>query len=259
MPNFYREDFPHQQGALFINWDAELDFFYPHQILVLGDSHSEVFRFIDTENSEYFFPFICTVTGATAQGAVNMNSQTNALQVFNKQIEKYGKKTNKLLIMLGEVDCGFLIWVRAKRLGIEVDEQIELSITNLFSFIQDTLEANNNDYLPSDIIIAGSILPVIEDNSALEHLNGVRAEADISQQLRTEKTLEYNHKLKERCEKEGYNYIDITTPTLGDNGLINTFYTRKENEWYGDLDHHLDSLKTSSLWKIEIEKVINLK
>ena len=38
---------------------------------------------------------------------------------------------------------------------------------------------------------------MIEDNTALEHLNGGRAEADISQQIRTEKTLEYNKKLEE--------------------------------------------------------------
>ena len=257
MTNFTRNDLPDNKGAIFENWDAELDFFYEDKILVLGDSHSEVFRYIDTNTKNYFFPYVCTVTGATAQGAVNINSKTNALKVFNELIDKYAGKTNRLLVMLGEVDCGFLIWVRAKRLGLSVDEQIELSITNLFSFIQNTLQASNNKYQKSDIIVAGSILPVIEDNTALEHLNGGRAEADISQQIRTEKTLEYNKKLEERCIERGYNYIDITEDTLGQDGLIDIYYTRKENEFYGDLDHHLDCNKTNTLWQRKIEEILS--
>ena len=258
MSNFSRNDLPDNKGAIFEHWDAELDFFYKDKILVLGDSHSEVFRYIDTHNKDYFFPYVCTITGATAQGAVNINSKTNALKVFNQLIEKYGRRTNRLLIMLGEVDCGFLIWVRAKRMGISVDEQIELSLTNLFQFIENTLNSPNNNYKKSDIIVAGSILPVIEDNTALEHLNGGRAEADVSQELRTEKTLEYNKKLQAICIERGYNYIDITDDTMGKNGLIDIYYTRKENEFYGDLDHHLDCNKTNMLWQQKIEKVIGV-
>jgi len=44
MVDFTRNDLPNNKGAIFENWDADLDFFYTHKILVLGDSHSEVFR-----------------------------------------------------------------------------------------------------------------------------------------------------------------------------------------------------------------------
>ena len=113
-------------------------------------------------------------------------------------------------------------------------------------------------FLSKSLFIAGSILPVIEDNTALEHLNGGRAEADVSQELRTEKTLEYNKKLQAICIERGYNYIDITDDTMGKNGLIDIYYTRKENEFYGDLDHHLDCNKTNMLWQQKIEKVIGV-
>ena len=53
------------------------------------------------------------------------------------------------------------------------------------------------------------------------------------------------------------NDIDITKYTLGTDGLIDTYYTRKENEFYGDLDHHLDSNKTNSLWQGEIEEILS--
>lgn len=38
--------------------------------------------------------------------------------------------------MLGEVDCGFVIWVRSKKYNISIDNQINESITNLFNFIK---------------------------------------------------------------------------------------------------------------------------
>ena len=62
MSNFNRNDLPDNKGAIFEHWDAELDFFYEDKILVLGDSHSEVFRYIDTHNKDYFFPYVCTIT-----------------------------------------------------------------------------------------------------------------------------------------------------------------------------------------------------
>ena len=43
---------------------------------------------------------------------------------------------------------------------------------------------------------------------------------------------------------------------MGKDGLIDTYYTRKENEFYGNLDHHLDCNKTNTLWQREIEKII---
>ena len=80
----------------------------------------------------------------------------------------------------------------------------------------------------------------------------------MSQEIRTKKTLEYNNRLQEICFENDYNYIDITKYTLGKDGLIDTYYTRKENEFYGDLDHHLDCNKTNTLWQREIEEILSL-
>ena len=66
----------------------------------------------------------------------------------------------------------------------------------------------------------------------------------------------YYKLLRDRCGENGYNYIDITDYTMGEDGLIDTYYTRKENEFYGNLDHHLDCNKTNTLWQREIEKII---
>ena len=63
--------------------------------------------------------------------------------------------------MLGEVDCGFVIWVRSKRENISVDEQINNSINNLFKFLETRAKKFNNE----NIIIAGVPLPTIRDTT----------------------------------------------------------------------------------------------
>ena len=48
------------------------------KILVLGDSHSEIFNYCNNKQQDIIFE-AHIVGGATAQGMVNPNSNTNAL------------------------------------------------------------------------------------------------------------------------------------------------------------------------------------
>ena len=51
------------------------------KILVLGDSHSEIFNYCNKKQKNIHFEVVI-VGGATAQGSVNPNSTTNALSIF---------------------------------------------------------------------------------------------------------------------------------------------------------------------------------
>ena len=95
------------------------------KICVLGDSHSKVFTFCNTNKFKFN---VKAVGGATAQGCVNPNSKSNALEIYKQHIKK-SNKYDKIIIMLGEVDCGYLVWVRSKRYNISVESQIDLCIT----------------------------------------------------------------------------------------------------------------------------------
>lgn len=208
-------------------------------IIVCGDSHTRVFSYCNKQQNHFKFD-VCEVGGATAQGAVNPNSKTNALGIFSTKL-KNAPKADKVLIMLGEVDCGFVIWVRSKRYNIDVDEQLQTSINNLFHFIETRVLSYG--YLPKDIIITGVILPTIKDNTNKEYLQGARSEVDVDQYTRTQKTLEYNDMLKTRCNDYGYHYIDITTNIMDENGLINDYYLSENHT-----DHHLSNPKTYGFW-----------
>lgn len=87
--------------------------------------------------------------------------------------------------MLGEVDCGFVIWIRSKKYNINVDDQISISVDNLFTFVSKIVTSKN--YTNKDIIICGSVLPTIKDSTNKKILNGARSEVNVSQLERTKK------------------------------------------------------------------------
>lgn len=188
------------------------------------------------------------VGGATAQGCMNPNSITNALDIYKEHITKT-KKYDKVIIMLGEVDCGYLVWVRSKRYNISVEEQIDLCIKNISDFIVNILIQNG--YSSEQIILCGVILPSIKDNTDPKYLGGARKEVTVSQKERTLKTLEYNKRLEEMSKMNGYKYIDITKYILGENGVVKDYYLN-EDPW----DHHLSLSKTFDFWKYEIENLV---
>ena len=150
--------------------------------------------------------------------------------------------------MLGEVDCGFLIWVRSKRYNISIDDQINISVNNLFTFVDNIIATKN--YTNKDIIICGSILPTIKDNTDKKFLSGARSEVDVSQLERTKKTMEYNNLLKINCHKYDYNYIEIVNDILGKDGIVRDVFLN-----YNSADHHLDNEKTYKLWLSKLKNM----
>ena len=82
-------------------------------IHILGDSHAVYFKAaaeagrLGRRRASY-----CIVPGATAAGMRNPNSMTDALSRFRASLAWTGPRTLHV-IQLGEVDCGFVIWLRA--------------------------------------------------------------------------------------------------------------------------------------------------
>jgi len=81
------------------------------EILVLGDSHAKVFsnRLFKSSFPTYFFNIV-KVAGATVSGLKNPNPKTQALPIFLHGIKN--SKAATTIILIGEVDTGFVIWHR---------------------------------------------------------------------------------------------------------------------------------------------------
>jgi hypothetical protein len=221
------------------------------KILVLGDSHSEVFNYCNNKTQNIHFEVVI-VGGATAQGTVNPNSNTNALSIFKEKINNIKHDNFKYVIInLGEVDCGFLIWYRKDKYNIGIEEQLKITTDNLFNFINSEILSY---FESSKIIINGSILPTIKDNTDIKYLTGTRSEISASQIDRTELTIKYNNILKKNSVINGYNYMDITNYILdNETKVVNTIFLNKNI-----FDHHLDNENSYNLWLYELYKIIDI-
>lgn len=211
-------------------------------ILVFGDSHTEIFEYCNTKQSFYNFN-VCKVVGASAQGVLKGHSKTNAYNIYMKKIQNTTKNYDKILIMLGEVDCGFVVYLRSKKYNISIQEQIDNCIHNLFGMIKQILNKYPY-YTNKDIIVCGVIIPTISDNADKKFMNLGRRQITESQFERTKLTIEYNNKLKNICQKNNYHYIEITPVIIDhENKILNKYFLRSNTS-----DHHLDNEKTYKLW-----------
>ena len=211
-------------------------------ILVLGDSHAEVF------NSSYFikaFPFkyfqVVSVGGATASGLENPRSKTQAYKIFIDAVNK--KNYHKIIVMLGEVDTGFVIWYRASKYDQPVDEMYKKTIDTYSKFIKQL-----SYHAP--IIVISTPLPTIDDKSVGEVAHA-RKEVKASQKDRTELTLKFNQEIEIFCKKNKINHINLDELSLGSDGLVKPTLKNKDNK-----DHHYDISAYSRLIIPELKKVI---
>lgn len=201
-------------------------------IICIGDSHIEVFLQI---SSAGLLPRlrieVCPVRGATAQGLANPNSQTDGLAVFTERIAR-APVWQHLVFQLGEVDCGFLIWYRAAKHGLTVEQQLANSLANYLDFL---------DRIPFGgsrrVFVLSAPLPTILDDQSWGDVATARREVTASLRERTALTLEYNRALEAATAVRKVEFLDVTSGHLDPaTGLV-----RDDFRGSDPLDHHLAS------------------
>lgn len=201
-------------------------------VVCLGDSHLSVFsEERHPVNAAHLMPRAwfdpCTVVGATARGLANPFSRTNALTIFRHRIE-LAQTWQQVVFQLGEVDCGFLIWQRAAKLGESVEEQFRQSVDNYVSFV-DEIRARGFEQL----FVLSAPPPTTGDNHEWTGSTHPRRDLKTSQRDRTELTLRFNEELERRAGV--YAYLDVTGPTIDPaTGMVGGSFLNEDAS-----DHHL--------------------
>lgn len=109
------------------------------EILVLGDSHTPTFNHpLFKEKFPKLFFNVLTVIGATASGLENPNSKTKAYPIFRKAIKQSTAK--QVIVMLGEVDTGFVIWYRAQKYQESVPAMMNKAIASYSRYLVELSE-----------------------------------------------------------------------------------------------------------------------
>lgn len=182
------------------------------EVVVIGDSHAAVFRHhsIRTGFPRYVFNVVA-VTGATVSGLKNPNSKTQAMPVFMDRIKRSRAKTT--IVLLGEVDTGFVIWYRAEKHHASVDAMLESAITNY----QSLLATIGDD---SKVICISAPLPTIRDGQDWGAVANARKDVKATQLERTKLTQEFNGRMEAYCLQNGFTYLSFDRESIGENGLV---------------------------------------
>ncbi len=200
-------------------------------IYCMGDSHIFVWNYVDKYVGSYvpkFVPFM--VRGATALGLANPNSKTNAINEYNKMLSRL-PGSSKVLFCLGEVDCGYLIWLISDREGLDSSVIFERALASYTSFLEQTALRGFS------VIVAGAPMPTIGDGEPIGEVAILRAGVNATQMQRTEMTKQWNFALKLFCDTHKMTFINTDDFLLDpDTGLIRKVFVHPDPG-----NHHLDS------------------
>jgi hypothetical protein len=199
------------------------------KILVLGESHAFVFahssRFKTTFNN-YDWD-VLAVMGATISGLDNPNSKTKALPKFKEKLEDGYR--DKVIVLLGEVDLGFVIWHRAEKYGGSPMDFCNQAIRNYQLFLKEVEQKTG------EIIVISAPLPTIPDDAISGEVANLRKSIKATQFERTSLTKYFNQKMSELCIDFRYSFLNLDNLSTGDNGLVAPFLLNKDKT-----DHHYD-------------------
>jgi len=215
------------------------------KIAILGGSHARIFH----HNSfSKFYPNteinICSVDGATITGLKNPNSQTQAGEVFTSFIES--DISELPIVLIGEVDIGFLIWYRNQFKGEELNELKDRFVTNYLSFIRQVRAKYG-------VVIALSIpLPTIQDGEKFGDVANARKNINASQMERTNFTIKVNNELESLlCKLNGVHFFNFDKLCLGVNGLLSLDFVNLDI-----YDHHYNKNRYAKLIRTELDLVL---
>ena len=214
-------------------------------VLVLGDSHASVFRdwrFLMCFPLSHFD--LCVVTGATASGLENPNSKTQAYSLFKQCF--YSEPFDVVIVMLGEVDCGFVIWYRAEKYKESIDEAFQKAVDAYINFLDEINQSR------SSLVVISVPLPTISDSGPKGEVAKLRLQVQVSQLDRTNLTIRFNTEVGKKCQEKGIVFLNFDDICLGQNGLIKLQFLNRHL-----LDHHYKQSVYAKLLCDELKRLPN--
>jgi hypothetical protein len=217
------------------------------EVLVVGDSHAAIFghKLIRLRLWRYHFNVV-SVGGATASGLENPNSKTQAFQKFDRALAT--TRAEKVIVMLGEVDTGFVIWYRADKYDISVQDAFEKTLRTYQQFLGDIKARGLSP------ICVSTPLPTIQDDNDWGEIANERKAVSTSQRERTELTLAFNREMEAFCRTENIAYINLDGSSLGADGLVKEKLLNRNPS-----DHHYEKRVFATMLSKPVSRTVKSK
>jgi len=196
----------------------------------IGDSHLCVYRYILKHRllKKTMLKF-CVVGGATLSGIENPNSKTQAGPIISRYLDNKVRSNHVVLVCLGEVDCGFVIWYQAEKYNEDIDIYFQKALDNYCVLLM-------NLQSKSKRVIASSIpLPTIKDGVTGGWVAQARGEIKASVRQRTNLTMRFNRGVKMFCAENNLDFLDLESYIINKNTMLLDEKYLNSNE----RDHHL--------------------
>jgi hypothetical protein len=203
-------------------------------VLCIGDSHLEPMNLVrDSGHLTQTRLVVHAVGGATASGAQNPNSKTNAYATWLPYLSRLGPDVT-VVSVLGEVDTGFLIFTRPDH-----DEGLARSVTRYQEFLDKEVLSRG-----AKLIVASVIPPVIEDYSTWPGPDGQKRDIDASWDQRNQMSSRFNDAMAAWCVERGAAYLDLGAGIRDERGRVRPEFRHPNSD-----DHHLEPNVGASIFQ----------
>lgn len=213
------------------------------EILVLGDSHAAVFSDARFRAEFPLHSFeVVSIGGATASGLENPNSKTQSAPKF---LDALGKsRAGTVVVLLGEVDTGFVIWYRAEKYEAELSQMLLSALTSYQDFLTVLKDGHR-------VICLSAPLPTIPDGQEWGEVANARKDVRASQMERTTLTIRFNAGMKRFCAENGIDYLDFDDQSMGEDGLVDKRLLNSN-----PLDHHYEPCAYMEMMVPKLQKLL---
>jgi hypothetical protein len=202
-------------------------------VACVGDSHLEPMWLVQQRK---LLPrtrlAVLPVGGATASGAQNPNSKTNA---FKRWLPFLRRLNPEVLTVscLGEVDVGFLIFARP-----DAADALATTLQRYQEFLDLQVRSRGGP-----LVVLGVIPPIIEDYSSWAGPRGQKRDVDATWAERAEMTDQFNRAMAAWCAEFGATFVDLAAQVTDADGRVRAQLRHPDTE-----DHHLDPDLTAELF-----------
>jgi hypothetical protein len=209
----------------------------------LGDSHAGIFsnkKFNNVFKRKFFN--VISVGGATVSGLENPNAATQAIPIFNSNIKKSRAKI--VIVLLGEVDTGFVIWYRAEKYKTSVAKMLDMAVQNYMRFLHELS-------MRFRVICVSTPLPTIRDGQNWGEIANARKDVQATLKQRTDLTIYFNEIIEKFCKNKNIKFIALDNKSLGRDGIVKPELLNTNPK-----DHHYNPETYSELLIQELKNII---
>jgi hypothetical protein len=214
--------------------------------LVLGDSHAAVFRHPSWRQVPVRFD-VHAVGGATLTGLGKVDSASGARKHFDRTVT-YAQASRRhpiaIVMLLGEVDCGFILWRRHERTGTPLDGLVEQAVANYRQFVVASQQL-------SPVVVLSAPLPTLVDLTNIGDYAGKRRDIKASRAERTALVRTLNQQCGEMARDVGATFVDLDSASLGPDGEVSELLVGIDPR-----DHHYDQVVYARLLQRALAPVL---